>query len=436
MNERHEQHEQRSNALLDIALDSVRVYEPWRARDPGRTSSVHSRYASMPLVNKAVMRQHGPDAFILPGLDYERALQDGTIELVSTSGTTEECIQNVWFQPWWDFSERASWKLNAHTAGIDGTQREAILTGPLQTGFPCEHGTLTMAQRTRGRFLYLNEKLSPDLWTPEIMERMLDELAEFQPVTLEANPSLIATLARYASAKGRAVYQPRVIILTYENPSALHRRAIARVFSAPVASSYGATETGYVFMECECGTLHQVVDSCRVEIEPLAADYADERTGRILVTTFGNPWRVLLRFDIGDLGRVRTEPCACGRCAGVMLESIDGRTNNLTFGRNGRGVSAGAVDRTLAGVPGLAEYQLNQERVGECVLLAVAEQGAEHGQLWRDCRDALEKLYIGGISCDARIVGSFPPEVSGKYRLVKSSVRYDIDAQFVRGASV
>ena len=59
-----------------------------------------------------------------------------------------------------------SWALNAHTAAAGlGTHREAILTSPLCTGAICTDGYLPIAQRTQGRFLYLNEKVDPTAWT-------------------------------------------------------------------------------------------------------------------------------------------------------------------------------------------------------------------------------------------------------------------------------
>ena len=123
------------------------------------------------------------------------------------------------------------------------------------------------------------------------------------------------------------MHSPAVIILTYENPSILHHRQIRRAFDAPVASSYGSTETAYVFMECEAGRLHQVTETCHVDFLPFAPEHGGPDVGRILVTTFDNPWRSLVRFDVGDVVRLNgPAPCPCGRDEGLTLASIEGRT--------------------------------------------------------------------------------------------------------------
>jgi phenylacetate-CoA ligase len=110
-----------------------------------------------------------------------------------------------------------------------------------------------MEQRTLGRFLFLSERSDPSSWSSDLMDRMVEELNAFEPVVLEANPSFLARLSRHILRQRRHVHSPALIVLTYENPSVLHRRQIRRVFDAPIASSYGATEAGYVFMECEAG---------------------------------------------------------------------------------------------------------------------------------------------------------------------------------------
>jgi phenylacetate-coenzyme A ligase PaaK-like adenylate-forming protein len=136
------------------------------------------------------------------------------------------------------------------------------------------------------------------------MDRMVGEISAFAPVILEANPSFLARLSRHSFRKGLRVHSPALIVLTYENPSLLHLRQIRRVFTAPVASSYGSTEAGHIFMQCEAGRMHQVTAFCHVDFLPFRPEHGGPTLGRILVTTFDNPWRALLRFDTGDVVRL------------------------------------------------------------------------------------------------------------------------------------
>jgi phenylacetate-CoA ligase len=307
-------YEDRCLETLETALGYTPIYESWRALDPGGRHDVDARYNSLPVLTKNDIRAHFPHGVVPMGLNLDAALERGEVSIVSTSGTADEALENIWNQQWWNDSERASWKLNMIAARLaTGTHPEAILASALSVGPRSEGGLIDREHRMLGRFLFLNEFGTPAEWPEDHERRILAELADYQPAVLEANPSLIARLARFVWNTGAAVYQPPLITLTYEFPSALQLRAIRRVFCSPIASSYGSTEAGYVFMECEHGMLHQNTEFCRVDFAPLR-DRVETHVGvgRIFATTFRNPWFPLVRFDIGDIVRLHPGP-ACSR---------------------------------------------------------------------------------------------------------------------------
>ena len=419
----------RCERALDEALRSTPAYESWRALDPGPAVSVCSRYAALPALTKADLRLHGPQGFVPHGRDIAAGVAAHEIELVQTSGSTGDRVTNVWYQPWWDASEAASWQVNACArAAAVGEHPEAILTSPWCTGFPCEDDYLAVHQRTMGRFLYLSERSDPSTWSAELMDRMASELNAFKPVVIEANPSFLARLSRHIVERRLRVPSPAIIILTYENPSILHHRQISRAFDAPVASSYGATEAAYVFMECEAGRMHQVTESCHVDFLPFAQEHGGPDIGRILVTTFGNPWRALVRFDIGDVVRLNgPAPCPCGRSEGLTLASVEGRTISITLTPSGRAVTQGAVDRALGAVEGLVEYQMLQKGPVAYHVRFVPEEGAS-SIVGRAAREALRGVYGNAAVITAEPAGAIVPEPPGKYKLAKPHETVDPDA--------
>jgi phenylacetate-coenzyme A ligase PaaK-like adenylate-forming protein len=430
----------RCRQAVDEAMDSAPAYQAWRQHDRGPRSAVFRRLADLSSLTKRDLRAHGPQGFVPHGRSIEEGLAAGQIELVATSGTTGDRVTNVWYQPWWNGSEAASWRLNSHAASAaTGDHREAILTSPWCAGLPCEDGLLTMDQRMAGRFLYLTERSDPSAWPDGLMDRMVRELNKFRPVVLEANPSFLARLSRYIVKNRLAVTSPALIILTYEAPSVLHRRQIGLAFESPVASSYGTTEAGYVFMECEAGRMHQVAESCHVDFLPFAAGHGGPQIGKILVTTFNNPWRSLVRFDAGDVVHLDGQmPCPCGRSEGLILASIEGRTVNLTCTPDGRVVTRGQVDRALGQVQGLAEYQLVQLSNTIHDIRFVVDQG-DAGQVAREIRAALRAVYSSDAAIRTEEVSAIAPDPPGKYQTVKSMEPVDanmfLDAQFAPRAS-
>ncbi|OGO22300.1 MAG: hypothetical protein A2Z28_01880, partial [Chloroflexi bacterium RBG_16_51_9] len=335
-------HTDRRLFTLEQALANVPFYERWRGQDPGPATPFAERMAALPVLTKRDLRAYVPRGFIHEKCGYKEGFASGEVEMVSTSGTTEERVSIVWNQGWWDRSEREASRLHPVLDRIySSAHREVILTSPLCGSNLCHVGEVPMPERTLDNLLFLNQALDPTSWDNQTIRRMADEMSLFKPAVLEADPAYLAILSRACLLAGYPLYQPECITLSYEFPSRMHYRQIRRAFpGVPVISSYGSTETGHVFTQCQYGTFHQNTATCHVDIQPLHAGRGDTSVGRILVTTLDNPWSVLLRFDVGDLARLRQEsPCPCGRSEGLAIESIEGRTRDITFDTEGRVVT-------------------------------------------------------------------------------------------------
>jgi len=419
-------YENRCLETLETALGRTPIYESWKALDPGGRHDVDARYNSLPVLTKEDIRAHFPHGVVPVGLDLGAALARGEVSFVSTSGTADEALENIWNQQWWNDSERASWKLNMIAARVaTGMHPEAILASALSVGPRSEGGPIDREHRMLGRFLFLNEFGTTAEWPEDHEGRILAELADYHPAVLEANPSLIARLARFAWKTGAAVYQPPLITLTYEFPSALQLKAIRRVFRSPIASSYGSTEAGYVFMECEHGRLHQNTEFCRVDFAPLrdrVETYAG--VGRIFVTTFGNSWFPLVRFDIGDIACLASGPCPCGRNLGITLSAIEGRLKSLCVAGDGKLLTHRELDDALTIVEGLEQYQLVQATPKSVRLAVVGEDGQEK-RVVRDAGDILQDVFGRGVTITVNNVPVLQPEKSGKFLLAKRDFPLD-----------
>lgn len=411
-----DEYQQRSLAVLTQGLSEVPAYASWRNYDTGENRPVDERYAALPELTKKEMRENFPSGFVPPARKVEDGLKSGELEIVETNGTTEEKVKNLWNQAWWNASEAASWKLNSATRELDGTHREALLTSALSVGVrsPDE---LPMSDRILGRFLFLNEKDHPGQWNAAQYERMAGELETFAPQVLEANPSYLARLAWWAAKHNVRLYQPRVIVLTFELPSLLSLRSIRHVFSCPLVSSYGSTETGYVFMQCEHGMFHQNTRFCRVDFQPFKKQFGGPALGRILVTPFQNSWTTLVRFNVGDLVRLSERGfCPCGRREGYQLSAIEGRWADATFSSEGKPVTPRQADAALASVIGLRDYQLEQTSAHH-FLLRLLVSGDPHLVI-RACRVALRAVYGQGTHIDMELRDELGFSASGKFRRV------------------
>jgi phenylacetate-CoA ligase len=381
---------------------------------------VGRRFAALPVVTKRDLRAQMPHGFTHRPAELQAALAAGDVELVSTSGTTEERSSVLWHQPWWDASERAAAGLHAGLAAVVArAPREAVLTSPLCGATVCHVGDLAMSERTLGRLLFLNQQSDPNRWTAAECDRMISELNRFEPELIEADPAYLAILSHHALAHDRRVHAPQFIVLTYAFPARVQLRQIRRAFpGVPVLSSYGSTETGHVLTACECGCFHQNTASCRIDFQPLRGACGQPQTGRILVTVLDHPWLSLVRFEPGDLVRLADQPCPCGRRAGMTVAAIAGRTRDLTFTPAGAAVTVDALDAAMGVVDELLAYQLEQDGPATYLFRFVPETGSE-ARVQAAALDALARLYGPDARIAMRRESALAPEPSGKFRLAR-----------------
>ena len=156
-------------------------------------------------------------------MDLAAGLASGEVSYVRTSGTADEALTNIWNQAWWDASERASWALNAVAArAATGTHREAILASALSVGPRSDGGaSAARAADARQRFLFLNEYgLRHGVARGA---RAADPRGARRAPAGRAwrrIPRSLRALARFAERTGIGAFQPKLITLTYEFPSA------------------------------------------------------------------------------------------------------------------------------------------------------------------------------------------------------------------------
>ncbi len=414
---------------LEFALSEVPGYAAWRRFDPGAAASVDDRYAALPALSKRELREHFPAGFVPSQRELGPGLAAGEVEFAHTSGSTEDRVALVFNPAWWEASERAAWGLNRHARRVaDGRHREVVLASPRCVGPGFSAKPLSVAERTIGRHLYVNQKINPATWNAADIRRMAAEINAYGPLALEGDPAYLAAFARRVCESGIDICQPRLIFLTYSYPSRLYLRQIGKVFSAPLVSSYGSTETGHVFMECEAGRLHQNSEHCRVDFVPWLSRHGGPRRGRLLVTVFRNPWFVVLRFDIGDVARLDDRgPCPCGRGGGMVLEAIEGRAADVTFGREGNAVTVDDLDAALAPIAGIMAWQLDLPAPGNLQLRVISEPGRSRPACLQ-ARERLKEIYGGKAKIEAMTVKALQHEASGKFRFTRPAYPVDLAA--------
>jgi hypothetical protein len=107
---------------------------------------------------------------------------------------------------------------------------------------------------------------------------------------------------------------------------------------------------------------------------------------------------------------------------------MEGRIQDAIVRPDGALVTAAAIDRALAPLHAIAQYQVNQRSPSGVDVDLVGEPSAPDS-LVRDAREHLTPL-LEGLSVSARTVTAIAAESSGKYRLVRRHFPVDLGPYF------
>lgn len=137
-----------------------------------------------------------------------------------------------------------------------------------------------------------------------------------------------STLNNYANAiKNFELDAPKVncIDLNGEMVYDNELENIKSVFKTNVYNNYGGREVWPIALTCEHGTMHVCNNLVYV-----TANQDEE----LLVTSLTKKCQPLIKYKIGDLGRVCWGKCSCGKTSQIITELI-GRKNDYVFFKDG-----------------------------------------------------------------------------------------------------
>ncbi|HDP95609.1 MAG TPA: phenylacetate--CoA ligase family protein [Candidatus Aminicenantes bacterium] len=147
------------------------------------------------------------------------------------------------------------------------------------------------------------------------MERFVRECKRLDIPVLHGYTGAIHHLARYLEKRGGDHWRPRLVWVTCSPLSGPHLEQLKRVFRAPVLDQYGSCEVYWIAAQCpySAPNLHLFADARLVEVtdsrfEPLPTG----KIGNLLITDLENLAFPIIRYAIGDRGRLLPGKCECG----------------------------------------------------------------------------------------------------------------------------
>ena len=233
----------------------------------------------------------------------------------------------------------------------------------------------------------------------------------WKPVLLQGYASILAELAQFVLQHNMRM--PTTIKGVFSTAEVLYdwqREAIESAFSSTVFNQYGSREVPNIGLQCAHGNFHVFSDLVKLESKPVEGEH------RLLVTSLTNRVMPMIRYELGDLGRLQDGQCSCG--SPFPLLSLDVcRKNDLIVTEGGRRIYPAYFVHLLDGYSGIGKFQFVQTDPGSIVLKLCARQ---------DVVDLVERGLQSRLRADlgskmtfrVERVPTIPRSGSGKHRYV------------------
>ncbi|MFT5431649.1 MAG: phenylacetate-CoA ligase [Myxococcota bacterium] len=440
-------HVYREVDLYRIALDRAGV-------DPIEVSYPRS-FARVPITSKDDLRNGFPDR------QLARSYRGKALRYSNTSGTTGRPLLLI--QDTRDISYKYASILRSRSlAGVDPLSSQVRLTPNecqpcLPEGdSPQDMWPLTKDRSSPGRrsafFVFLERKVVNPLfhrremlqpfWEggsnggPVDYDAYLERINQAEPEVLSIYPLYALLLAKHLRRTGA---QPPKIKKLIDFSAGLAptqvTEFIRETFGVPTAQSCGGCEFARYAASCPEDPNRMHLAESYVYVETVRSDGTLCAAGELgnVITTSLHSWAMpIVRLEPGDVARIISEPCTCGRRSRRIEHH--GRIQAVMRTADGRWASARDAWEALLFIKGVELFQLIQHSEKKYTLRVLPEPDVTLDKT--AMRAALAELLGKEAKVTTEMVETIAPESSGKLQLVKSATYEDFRPQTVRNQRV
>lgn len=254
-------------------------------------------------------------------------------------------------------------------------------------------------------------------------EEAIVQINRRQPDLFHGVLAGIRMLALAIEAAGGLAYRPYRVVTKGELLDPGTRWFIENAFGAKVVDFYATEETGIIAWECpHGGGYHVDQDFNFVEVvKPDGTPAEPGEVGEVVLTNLYQRAMPIIRYRVGDLAALSTEPCACGRSLPVLRE-LRGRKLDFLVTPKGElhdPFRVMAVMERVANVRWFRVIQTALERVEVRVGWEKDATAAQRADVTAAIQGGLHELLGEGIDIDVVTVEEFRVEIGEKAPLVK-----------------
>ena len=226
------------------------------------------------------------------------------------------------------------------------------------------------------------------------LKSVYKKILEYNPIWMILQPSIAELLCNIADEIGKIPLKLEYIEFTGEYLAVGLRKRVEKIFNCKTANQYGTKEVNSIAYECPEGRLHCMTQNVYLEVYSNIQNREEKNNymtlhhnenilesqkGELCVTSLQNRAMPLVRFRLGDQGKIyRNTKCPCGN-KNEVLELIQGRSNDWIQMKDGRKIHSYAVIQIIHKLNyetdgGIMQYQIIQEDYKQFVVMLVMEE--------------------------------------------------------------
>ena len=283
----------------------------------------------------------------------------------------------------------------------------------------------------------LKKVLNTLLWWPtkriflagtEMDERHMRKFAKAinktKPILLQGYVDVVYEFALFLLDNELQIHAPKAVWVTSGPLTQQQRLTMQKAFEAPVYDQYGNTEIMYVAAECnKQNGLHILHDMVYVEcVDDNNKPVPLNTLGKLLLTDLHNFAFPLIRYEIGDYGRLLSRECTCGLPLPLM-DNVKGRREAVIKTPSGNQLNGDFLATVFDDFPDcIRAYQFLQAKDYSVQLYYIPMQGKDVEAIIAKVIDVMQKNTNGAIKISSKRVKSIT-KVSGKVPMVLSNIQ-------------
>jgi phenylacetate-CoA ligase len=386
--------QQQFNAMVRFAINNTAYYRDRYAGLAGPDFDA----AGLPVLTKQAVAEQR-DAMVAGGpeqpglkLGYTGGSTGRPLAFYYTDEKTEQMRAGMMRSYRW-----AGWRPGDKVLNFWGAQQD--IRRPRTPGDRLRR--FAAAERTLGAYEFTEADLLN--WARQVQS--------WKPVLLQGYASILAELAQFV--RGRKMRMPATIRGVFTTAEVLYdwqRTAIESAFSCTVFNQYGSREVPNIGLQCAQGNFHVFSDLVKLESLPVDGEH------RLLVTSLTNRVMPMIRYEIGDLGRLQAGQCPCGSPFPLMALEVC-RRNDLVVTPAGRKIYPSYFVHLLDGHEGIEQFQFVQTSPDSLLLRLCAPSDLAE-RVAAALQSRIRTDLGAGMALRVEVVDAIPRSPAGKHRFV------------------